>query len=69
MDNGTVKWFNKGRGYGFVMPDDGGKDIFLHVSAWLKAGLTDYPEEGDEVRFEAGPGRGGKTQVTRIELR
>lgn len=51
MANGTVKWFNPTRGYGFIQPDDGGKDVFVHVSAVEEAGLRSL-NDGQKVSFE-----------------
>ena len=52
MSNGTVKWFNTQKGYGFIQPEDGGKDIFVHISAVERAGIRDL-REGQRVAFEA----------------
>jgi CspA family cold shock protein len=52
VSNGTVKWFNTQKGYGFIQPEDGGKDIFVHISAVERAGLRDL-REGQRVAFEA----------------
>lgn len=51
MATGTVKWFNKTKGYGFIQPDDGGDDIFVHISAVMEAGLRGLYEE-DKVSYE-----------------
>ena len=51
MATGTVKWFNGQKGYGFIQPDDGSKDVFVHVSAVERAGLS-YLNEGQKVSFE-----------------
>ena len=51
MDNGTVKWFNAQKGYGFIQPEGGGKDIFVHISAVERAGLREL-REGQRVSFE-----------------
>jgi CspA family cold shock protein len=52
MAKGTVKWFNGQKGYGFIQPDDGGKDVFVHLSAVEQAGLSSL-NEGQKVSFEA----------------
>ena len=51
MATGTVKWFNEQKGYGFVQPDDGSKDVFVHISAVERAGLRTL-KEGQKVSFE-----------------
>jgi cold shock protein len=51
VSNGTVKWFNAQKGYGFIQPDGGGKDVFVHVSAVERAGLREL-REGQKVAFE-----------------
>ena len=51
MNMGVVKWYNSQKGYGFIQPDDGGKDVFVHVSALERAGLRDLVE-GQKVSFE-----------------
>ena len=51
MNNGTVKWFNAQKGYGFIQPEDGGKDVFVHISAVERAGLREL-REGQRVSFE-----------------
>lgn len=57
MPSGTVKWFNATKGYGFIQPDNGGKDVFVHISAVEKAGLNDL-REGDKVTFDVVPNKG-----------
>ena len=51
MSKGTVKWFNNQKGFGFIEPDDGGKDVFVHISAVERAGLSTL-NEGQKVSFE-----------------
>ena len=51
MATGTVKWFNAEKGYGFIQPDDGGKDVFVHISAVEQAGMRNL-QEGQKVEFE-----------------
>lgn len=59
MSNGTVKFFNEGKGYGFITPDDGGKDIFVHVN-----GINgNYLNEGDKVSYDVEEGRKGLNAV------
>jgi CspA family cold shock protein len=62
MANGTVKWFNSTKGYGFIQPDDGGKDVFVHVSAVERAGLRSL-QEGQKVTFEIASERGRSSAV------
>ena len=54
---GTVKWFNATKGFGFIQPDTGSKDVFVHISAVEKAGLNDL-REGDKVTFDFVPNKG-----------
>ena len=57
MANGTVKWFNPTKGYGFIQPDGGGKDVFVHISALERAGLKSL-NEGQKVSYEITTNRG-----------
>jgi CspA family cold shock protein len=57
MPNGTVKWFNATKGFGFILPDDGGKDVFVHITAVQKAGLQGL-KENQKVAFEVASERG-----------
>ena len=59
MTTGTVKWFNATKGYGFIAPDDGSKDAFVHISAVERAGLGTL-REGQRLRYELRAGRNGK---------
>jgi len=59
MTTGTVKWFNNDKGYGFIEPDEGGGDVFVHVTAVKDAGL-DTLVEGQKVSYERQQGRNGK---------
>ena len=66
--NGTVKFFNHSRGFGFITPDDGGKDVFLHISALQRSGLPAV-DEGQRVTFETEPDRRGKgPQAVNVQL-
>ena len=51
MSNGTVKWFNNQKGFGFIQPEDGGKDVFVHISAVERAGMSKL-KEGQKVSFD-----------------
>ena len=62
MATGKIKWFNPTKGYGFIEKDEGGKDIFLHVSALEQAGI-DTLEEGEAVSFEIGDNRGRENAI------
>lgn len=62
MANGTVKWFNSAKGFGFIQPEDGSKDVFLHVSAVERAGLNS-PDEGQKVEYEVESGRDGRSSA------
>ena len=62
MSTGTVKWFNSEKGYGFIQPDGGGKDVFVHISAVERAGLRSL-NEGQAVSFELKDERGKTAAV------
>jgi len=66
MANGTVKWFNTQKGYGFIQPDDGGKDVFVHITAVQAAGLRGL-NDGQKVSFEVTMER-GKASATNLKL-
>lgn len=59
MPTGTVKWFNDTKGYGFIAPDDGGKDVFVHISAVQRAGLTGLADN-QKIEYEMIEGRDGR---------
>ncbi len=65
MATGTVKWFNGQKGYGFIVPDDGGKDIFVHISAVEKSGMKTL-NEGQKVAFDLEESR-GKTAAVNLQ--
>ena len=67
MANGTVKWFNATKGYGFIAPEGGGKDVFVHISAVERAGLTGLADN-QKVTYELETGRNGKESATNIAL-
>lgn len=63
---GTVKWYNPAKKFGFIKPDDGSGDVFVHVSALEKAGMTSL-NEGDKISFEIETSK-GKSSATNLEL-
>ena len=65
MPTGTVKWFNSAKGYGFIEPDDGGKDVFVHVSAVEQADMRTL-NEGQKISYEIETG-GGKTSAADLK--
>jgi CspA family cold shock protein len=67
MSTGTVKFFNATRGYGFISPEDGSKDIFVHISAVQKSGLTGL-NEGQKVQFDVQPDARGPKAINLVEL-
>ena len=62
MSQGTVKWFNDSKGYGFIKPDDGGQDLFVHHSEVKVSGFASLTE-GEKVEFEIGEGRKGPCAI------
>ena len=67
MATGTVKWFNTTKGFGFIAPDTGGKDVFLHISALEKSGMTTLNDD-QKVTFDVEAGRDGRESATNIAL-
>ena len=65
MTEGTVKFFNTTKGYGFIAPDDGGKDAFVHISAVERSGMSTL-SEGQKVSYELETGRDGKKSATNL---
>lgn len=68
MPTGKVKWFNPAKGYGFIEPSDGSKDVFVHISAVEKAGLGSL-REGQTVSFEEMRGKNGKTSAENLSAK
>ena len=64
---GSVKWFNATKGYGFIAPEDGAKDAFVHISAVERAGLSGL-QDGQQVSYDLVPGRDGKSSAENIAL-
>ena len=67
MTNGVVKFFNTSKGFGFIAPDGGGKDVFVHITALQRSGLQSL-EEGQKVSFEVAPGRDGRIAADRLKV-
>lgn len=67
MPSGTVKWFNTTKGYGFIAPENGGSDIFVHISAVERSGLTGLADD-QKVSFEMSEGRDGRQMATDLSL-
>ena len=66
MPNGTVKWFNTTKDYGFIAPDDGGKDVFVHISALEQSGLTGLADN-QKISFELQEGRDGRQMASELK--
>ena len=66
MPTGTVKWFNQTKGYGFIAPDDGGKDVFVHISAVERAGMTALTDN-QRIAYELREGRDGRASATELK--
>ncbi|MEZ5771933.1 CspA family cold shock protein [Defluviimonas denitrificans] len=67
MANGTVKWFNETKGYGFIAPEGSSKDVFVHISAVERAGLRSL-KDGQAVTFDIEAGRDGRESATNLAL-
>ena len=66
MATGTVKWFNTTKGYGFIAPEDGATDVFVHISAVQNSGMTDL-QEGQQVEYELEAGKNCKTAAVNLK--
>ena len=66
MATGTVKWFNATKGYGFIAPDDGGKDVFVHISAVERSGMTGLADN-QKIEFDVETGRNGREAATNLK--
>jgi CspA family cold shock protein len=66
LQTGVVKWFNATKGYGFIQPDNGGPDAFVHISAVERSGLGEL-REGDRVQFELVRGNNGKSSAENLQ--
>ncbi len=66
METGTVKWFNDQKGYGFIQPDNGGKDVFVHISAVERAGMATLDRD-QRVSYELEQDRRGKTSAVNLQ--
>ncbi|MFP3385261.1 MULTISPECIES: cold-shock protein [Tritonibacter] len=67
MANGTVKWFNSQKGFGFIAPESGSKDIFVHISALERAGIH-HLDDGQAVTFDIEAGRDGRESASNLAL-
>ncbi|MDU8945000.1 cold-shock protein [Ovoidimarina sediminis] len=67
MANGTVKWFNTTKGFGFIAPETGGKDVFVHISAVERSGLTGLSDD-QKVTYDLETGRDGRESATNLAL-
>lgn len=67
MATGTLKWFNATKGYGFIAPDDGGADIFVHISAVQAAGLSEL-QDNQKLSYELEEGRNGRSAAAALQL-
>jgi len=67
MSVGKLKWFNNDKGYGFIQPDDGSKDIFIHITALQRAGIP-VPDEGARLEYDLDDSRQGKVCACNVRL-
>ena len=67
MTTGTVKWFNAQKGYGFIQPEDGSKDVYVHISAVERAGLGSL-HEGQRISYQLERGQQGKTSAVDLQV-
>ncbi len=67
MSNGTIKWFNATKGYGFIQPDDGTSDVFVHISDMQRSGITEL-REGDKLTFDVQRGQQGRMSACNLRL-
>jgi cold shock protein len=67
MTTGVVKFFNTSKGFGFIAPDGGGKDVFVHITALQRSGIQSLAE-GQKVSFETAPGRDGRISADRLQV-
>lgn len=67
MPTGTVKWFNTTKGFGFIAPDTGGKDVFVHISAVERSGLTGLADN-QKVNYDLEEGRDGREMAANLKL-
>jgi CspA family cold shock protein len=65
MASGTVKFFDTDKGFGFIKPDDGGNDVFIHVSELQRSGIK-FVMEGDRLSYEMGPGKNGRMAASQV---
>lgn len=67
MATGTVKWFNPTKGYGFIEPEDGSNDVFVHISAVERAGMSSL-DEGQKISYELQAGQNGKSSAENLTV-
>ena len=67
MATGTVKWFDATKGYGFIVPDEGGKDVFVHISAVERAGLQTL-KDNQKITYELEEGRNGRMAASQLQV-